>query len=357
MGYINKYEGGHEGSQSMGNYQQYMELGAGGGHFQGGSNANSKYYGNYVERYASGDHGEAAGQKGDYQAFIKRYGGGKGNYQQYMELGAGGKNIQGDGEAHSGFYKQYLENYAHGGSKSGDYQDYISQYSGGSQSQAQAGDYKQYIEKYGNQGGSKSQSGDYQQYISKFAGNRDGSQTGDYQQYMQKYAGGAQVGSKSQTGNYQEYIQKYASGNQANLQSSSGDYKQYINGNSGGSYADPVDLSATPNQRSAPLDLYVRHAKDAQNEDQLDDWKTHADDRIKDRVKEYVPSEYQHYANNEQLNDVEKKYKQRLSDLEGKAGSSSAPLDLYEVPNQRSSPIDMYVRHAKDAQSEDQLDD
>merc|ERR1711904_642090 len=164
------------------------------------------------------------------------------------------------------------------GSKSGDYQDYISQYSGGSQSQAQAGDYKQYIEKYGNQGGSKS---------------------------------------------------------------SSGDYKQYINGNSGGSYADPVDLSATPNQRSAPLDLYVRHAKDAQNEDQLDDWKTHADDRIKDRVKEYVPSEYQHYANNEQLNDVEKKYKQRLSDLEGKAGSSSAPLDLYEVPNQRSSPIDM----------------
>merc|ERR1712193_87459 len=190
-----------------------------------------------------------------------------------------------------------------------------SQYSGGSQSQAQAGDYKQYIQKYGGKQGS-------------------------------------QV-----SGDYQNYIKNYASGNQANLQSSSGDYKQYINGNSGGSYADPVDLSATPNQRSSPIDMYVRHAKDAQSEDQLDDWKTHADERIKDRVKEYVPSEYQHYADKEQLNDVEKTYKQRLSDLEGKAGSSSAPLDLYEIPNQRYAPMDMYVRHAKDAQNEDQLDD
>merc|ERR1712193_594647 len=106
-----------------------------------------------------------------------------------------------------------------------------------------------------------------------------------------------------------------------------------MGGGKAGSSSAPLDLYEVPNQRSSPIDMYVRHAKDAQSEDQLDDWKTHADERIKDRVKEYVPSEYQHYADKEQLNDVEKTYKQRLSDLEGKAGSSSAPLGFLAGSN------------------------
>jgi len=87
---------------------------------------------------------------------------------------------------------------------------------------------------------------------------------------------------------------------------------------SAGSSADPLDLYAIPNQRSAPIDLYVRHAKDAENDDQLDDWKTHAEDR----VKKYVPSEYAHYADG----DVEKKYKERLSELEKKTTPASGFL-------------------------------
>lgn len=328
--YVKKYSGGNHVS-----YQQYMEKGAGGGQFQGDGDAHSKYYSKYLQNYASGDHGAAAGQQGDYQQFMKKYQSNKANYQQYMELGAGGSQTQGDGQAHSGYYKQYLENYAQGGSKAGNYQNYVQKYTGGNQSSAESGDYQQYVQKY--QSGSSSK-GQYQQYINKYAGQRGGSQSGDYQQYMQKYAGGASTGSKNQAGDYQNYIQQYgqkqgsqvsgdyqnyvqdyAQGNQANGQSSYADYSQYMGGNS--KAAEPLDLDASP---ADSIELIA--AKDAKTMKELDSWKSSAEEK----AKKYVPKEYQHYA----LSDIDKEYKTKEKELESTT-TAPAILDLYAVADKR----------------------
>merc|ERR1719160_156784 len=85
-------------------------------------------------------------------------------------------------------------------------------------------------------------SGDYSQYMKEYAG---GSQGGDYQQYMKEYAGGA-GGSQ---GGYQQYMKEYANG-----YDNYSDYQKYIK-----------RYSKKSNQeKDAP-----RHARDAQNENQL----------------------------------------------------------------------------------------
>jgi hypothetical protein len=418
--YVKKYGGEKQASQSR-NYERYMEKYSGGSQWQGGSDSHSTYYGKYLQKYASGDHGAAAGQSGDYQKFMQKYGdkAPSGDYQQYMELGAGGRNAQGDGEAHASYYKQYLQNYGHG-SKSGNYQQYVQKYSGGKQSQAESGDYQQYIQKYvgGSQRGSssvmelyaapKSSAGEKELSSARDAKNRnqlDSWKThedlnvkkyvpNEYQHYafadvekdyaerlhqlendtaahstLDLYAvapsesGIYLFSAKDAKNSHQleswrthedQKVKKYVPSEYrhyafADIKKDYTTRLQQLKNETGATAT--LDLYAVPNQRSAPTGTVIElfTAEDAKNSHQLDSWKTHEDEK----VKKYVPSGYQHYA----FADIKQEYTKRLHQLENET-AAPANLDLYAVPNQRSAPTDTVIElfDAKDARNVHQLD-
>jgi len=305
--------------------------------------------------------GQSSG--GDYQQYIKKYAGGRsggsqsGDYEQYMKKYAGGSQ----GGSQSGNYQQYMKKYAggsHGGSQSGDYQQYMKKYAGGSQGGSQSGDYQQYMKKYagGSQGGS--QSGDYQQYMKKYAGgSQGGSQSGDYQQYMKKYAGGSQgahkvssddvnllaiSGSSSHatssdaqsSGNYEQYMKQYAGGTGG---SQGGNYKQYydkyMNKYAGqGDYEKYSDYQKyIQRYNNEEHNNVVRSAQDAQTVSQLDAWR----DQSKQNVQWYVPSQYSTYANK----DVDRRYNQRLSELQHGATDKTA-ISAEDLDTSIKSPLD-----------------
>lgn len=268
-------EDGGEQPQQKGDWKKYMEqyVPAEYQHFAKHNQKNGNSQTSAINLMESPS--DSGSQSGGYQQYMTQYAGGSkggsqaGNYQQYMKEYAGG---QGGSQG----YQKYMDMYTQGG-QGGGYQQYMKEYAGGSQGGSQ--DYKQYYEKYmdkytGGKQGASQQGGDYQQYMDLYA---KGGQGGDYQQYMKKYAGGSQGG--SQGGDYKQYYEKYM--------------KKY----------------AGHNQNS------VGSANDAKNETELDTWKS----QTTSMVELYAPAAYAKYASK----NIDRQYKHRLQELEHPGASNS----------------------------------
>merc|ERR1719217_277158 len=88
--YMKRYAGGSQGGSQTGDYQQYMKKYAGGSHGGG----YEQYYSKYMHQYAGGDNtnlletsGSSAGTQstGDYQQYMKNYAGGYQKYADYQK--------------------------------------------------------------------------------------------------------------------------------------------------------------------------------------------------------------------------------------------------------------------------------
>merc|ERR1711904_638234 len=158
------------------------------------------------------------------------------------------------------------------------YQNYLHQYTEGSQDSASPLELLEKSEKKSSEGHARR----LQEVKSK-------NSQGNYQQYMNQYAGAQGGGS----GNYQKYMKQYA-GNYAGQYEKYSDYQQY--------------MKRYQNEHGE-----IGSASDAKTKAQLDKWYAGANENL----QAYVPDASSKYAKH----DIDKKYETRLAELEGVGGT------------------------------------